>query len=205
MSSLHDKTLALAGLFQSVGLVHDIATTGHADSHDLEVCLKSILELDPHDLNVIYGEPANLTTGLQLIISQMGDSDSKPDMNIARYTISLLHLERKLAKQPQMLNRIADGIKRAKEQLAHFPISHENIIANLASIYSETVSQLPPKIMVAGENQYLGDNNNANRIRALLLCGMRSAVLWRQLGGSRWQLLLQRRKLCDEAKRCLST
>ncbi len=200
MASLNDRTLALAGLFQAVSLVQDIATTGHADSHDLEVCLKSILELDPDNLNTIYGNPSNLATGLQLIISQLGAEGSQPDIDIARYTISLLHLEHKLAKQAQMLNRISEGVNRAKEQLAHFPISHENIIANLAGVYSETISQLPPKIMVAGDNQYLNNPHNANRIRALLLSGMRSAVLWRQLGGSRWQLLFQRRKLCKAAK-----
>jgi len=203
MASLHDKTLALAGLFQATSLVQDIATTGHADSHDMEVCLKSLIELDPDDLNNIYGNPANLATGLQLIISQLGADDSKPNMDIARYTISLLHLERKLAKQPNMLNIISKGINLAKKQLEHFPITHENILANLAGIYSETVSQITPKIMVAGDNQYLGDSNNANRIRALLLCGMRSAVLWRQLGGSRWQLLFQRRRLCEAAKHIL--
>ena len=203
MASLHDKTLALAGLFQATSLVQDIALTGHADSHNMEVCLKSIMELDPDDLNNIYGNPSNLTTGLQLIVTQLGADDSKPNMDIARYTISLLHLERKLARQPQMLERISEGVSRAKEQLAHFPISHENIIANLAGVYAETISQLPPKIMVSGDNQYLGDTVNANRIRALLLCGMRAAVLWRQLGGNRWQLLFQRRKLCEAAKQIL--
>jgi high frequency lysogenization protein len=58
--------------------------------------------------------------------------------------------------------------------------------------------------MVSGDNQYLGDPGNANRIRALLLSGIRSAVLWRQLGGSRWQLLFQRKKLCEQARAILS-
>lgn len=203
MGSLYDKTLALAGLFQATSLVQDIATTGKADNHDMEVCLKSIMELDPDDLNTIYGHPHNLDTGLQLIITQLGANDSKPDMDIARYTISLLHLERKLAREPHMLEVISEGVKRAKDQLQHFPITHENVLANLAAIYSETVSQIAPKIMVAGDNQYLGDSLNASRIRALLLCGMRSAVLWRQFGGSRWQLLFQRRKLCEMAQRIL--
>lgn len=203
MASLHDKTLALAGLFQAVSLVQDIANTGKADGNDIEVCLKSLMELNPDDLNNIYGSPVNLTTGLQMIITQLGADDSSPNMDIARYIISLLHLERKLAKQPHMLSVIDEGITRAKKQQDHFPINHENILANLAGIYSETVSQIKPKIMVSGDNQYLGDTNNANRIRALLLCGMRSAVLWRQLGGSRWQLLFQRRKLCEAAKHIL--
>ncbi|MDH5444264.1 MAG: high frequency lysogenization protein HflD [Gammaproteobacteria bacterium] len=204
MASLYNKTLALAGIFQSCALVQQVATTGQLDTDELEVCLKSIVELNPDDLVNIYGAPENLRTGLKLIVSQFGANDSKPDIDIARYTISLLHLEKKLAKHPQMLQRISDGVERAKEQLEHFPITHENIIANLASIYSDTISQIPPKIMVSGDNQYLGDNNIANKIRALLLSGMRSAVLWRQMGGSRWQLLMQRKKLVQQAEHILS-
>lgn len=204
MALLHDKTLALAGLFQATALVQQVATTGHANAADMEVCLKSLIELNPDSLTNIYGNEGNLATGLKLIISQFGANDSKPDIDIARYTISLLHLERKLAKQAPMLDAISEGIERAKKQLEHFPITHENVIANLAGIYSDTISRIPPKIMVSGDNQYLGDTGNANLIRALLLCGMRSAVLWRQLGGSRWQLLFQRRKLCEEAQQILT-
>ena len=63
---------------------------------------------------------------------------------------------------------------------------------------------MAPKIMVSGENQHLSNPDQANKIRALLLAGMRSAVLWAQLGGSRWQILLQRRRLTEEAERILN-
>ena len=36
-------------------------------------------------------------------------------------------------------------------------------------------------------------------IRALLLAGIRSAVLWRQLGGRRWRLVTQRQRLLQIA------
>jgi high frequency lysogenization protein len=57
--------------------------------------------------------------------------------------------------------------------------------------------------MVSGESQHLSNPDQANKIRALLLAGMRSAVLWAQLGGSRWQILLWRRRLTQEAERIL--
>ena len=102
-----------------------------------------------------------------------------------------------------MLAAVASGIERARRQTEHFHITHENVIANLADIYSETISQIPPKIMVSGESQHLSNPDQANKIRALLLAGMRSAVLWAQLGGSRWQILLQRRRIAQEAERIL--
>ena len=204
MATLHDRTLALAGILQATSLVKDIATTGKAHRHDEETCLRSMLELNPVDIHGIYGHVANLTTGLKTLIAQLGQNTVKPDLDIARYTVGLLHLERKLAKRKAMLEQIAKGITRAKQQLEHFPITHENIIANLAGLYSDTISQIPPKIMVSGENHLLSDSAIANRIRALLLCGMRSAILWRQLGGSRWQLLLKRATFVKQAQHILA-
>jgi high frequency lysogenization protein len=36
-------------------------------------------------------------------------------------------------------------------------------------------------------------------IRASLLAGIRAAILWRQTGGKRWQLLLNRKKIAQLA------
>jgi high frequency lysogenization protein len=41
------------------------------------------------------------------------------------------------------------------------------------------------------------------QIRAVLLAAMRSAVLWRQLGGSYWDLMLRRRALLLAAREWL--
>ena len=205
MATLHDRTLALAGILQATSLVNDIATTGKADQHDEETCLRSVMELNPVDIHSIYGHVANLSTGLKTLIAQLGQNTAKPDLDIARYTVGLLHLERKLSKRKTMLEQIAKGISRAKQQLEYFPVTHENIIANLGGLYSDTISQIPPKIMVSGENHLLTDASIANRIRALLLCGMRSALLWRQLGGSRWQLLWKRAALVKQAQHILTT
>ena len=45
--------------------------------------------------------------------------------------------------------------------------------------------------------RHLQQTDTAAKIRALLLAGIRSARLWRQLGGHRWQLIFSRRKLLD--------
>jgi high frequency lysogenization protein len=57
--------------------------------------------------------------------------------------------------------------------------------------------------MVQGEPTYLADKARANQIRALLLAGIRAAVLWRQLGGRRWQLFISRRKILETAQQLL--
>ena len=58
--------------------------------------------------------------------------------------------------------------------------------------------------MVNGSQVHLNNPENANRIRALLLAGIRAAILWRQSGGSRWKLLVQRNALLREARSLLA-
>lgn len=203
MSNFREKTLALAGIFQATALVKNIAANGLVDQHDFEICIRSIFETDPENVDAVYGQVEYLRTGLTTLIEQLGEKSTQRDIDIARYVISLLHLQRKLSKNKIMLDAVANGIERAQRQTEHFHITHENVIANLADIYSETISQIPPKIMVSGESHYLSNTEQANKIRALLLAGMRSAVLWAQLGGSRWQILLRRRRFSQEAERIL--
>lgn len=203
MSDFRDKTLALAGVFQATALVKNIAVNGSVDKHDFEICIRSIFETDPESVEAVYGQVEYLRTGLTTLIEQLGEKSIQRDIDIARYVISLLHLQRKLSKNKPILDDVANGIERARRQTEHFHITHENVIANLADIYSTTISQIPPKIMVSGESQFLSNTEQANKIRALLLAGMRSAVLWAQLGGSRWQILLRRRRFSQEAERIL--
>jgi len=75
---------------------------------------------------------------------------------------------------------------------------HENVLANLGEVYQNTISTLQPRIMVNGEQEYLSRPEIANKIRACLLAGVRSAILWRQCGGTRWKFLFYRKKIQAE-------
>ena len=204
MSSWQDKTLALAGIFQAASLVKNISTTGMVEQNDFETCIESIFVTDPDNTEMVYGDVSKLHTVLKILIEQFEAKSNKRDMEIARYVISLLHLQGKLARNKALMDTLTNGIDRAKAQSEHFSMTHENVIANLAGIYSDTISLIQPKIMIAGEERFLTNKNNTDKIRALLIAGMRSAVLWRQLGGSRWQILLQRKRFIREAKDLLS-
>jgi high frequency lysogenization protein len=122
---------------------------------------------------------------------------------VVKYVIAILYLERRLARRPAMLERISAAVESARRQSEHFPVTHSNVIANLAGCYRETLSTLTPRIIVTGEHGHLSNPEVANTVRALLLAAIRSAVLWRQCGGARWGLLLGRRKLLTEAQRLL--
>lgn len=204
MKNLTEKTLALAAVFQSADLVKQIAMTGKYDQHDAKVILNGIFDTNPSSAEAVFGGVENLRSGLQLLINQMSSETSQRDMDITRYVVAMLHLQGKLLKNNEMLDYLSKGIERAKLQSEHFELMHDNVFANLAGLYSDTVSQLTPKIMVSGEGQHLGQSDNANKVRAILLGGIRAAVLWNQLGGSRWQILFKRKQFVSEAHRILA-
>ncbi len=205
--SIFDRTIALAGIYQSITLVQQVANSGMMDVHNFEVIISSLLQNDPDKTQDVYGNLTNIRSGLESVQTQLnnGNSNSSQSSNteINRYVVTLLHLERKLSQNKKMLDLLATRLDAVRLQLEHFPVTHENVLANLADIYAETISTLAPKIMVKGEEKFLSQTNNANKIRALLLSAIRSAVLWQQVGGTRWQLLLKRKYYVLEAKNIL--
>ena len=203
MKNLTDKTIALAGIFQSASLVTQIASKGIVDSHDLETAVRSTLNMNPSSTAAVYNGVDNLRTGFHTLCSHLGEGALQRDANTARYVISLLHLSRKLLKNDAMLATISQRLERVQEQVDMFGVTHDNTLANLASIYSETISTLSPKVIVTGEDSYLTSPGNADKIRAILLSGIRSGILWLQVGGSRWQIVLKRRFFVQEATRIL--
>jgi high frequency lysogenization protein len=219
--SITDRTLALAGLFQATRLVQQVANSGHADERDMETCLNSIFRVDVERAEDAFAGVDKLTTGLRILVEQLSGSafassnrqndgknhqqnhQQKKDLYITKYVAGVMVLEKRLKNNPAMLTTISDGIDRARQQIEHFSLLHENVIASLAHTYSQTISTLKPRIMVQGEHVYIANPNNANRIRALLLAAIRAAVLWRQCGGTRWQLLFQRGAIVTEAQRLM--
>jgi len=202
--SMADSTLALAGVFQAAALVKQVACEGRADEDAFETCIHSIFEVNPESTEAVFGGRFKLAGGLRILCEQFGDGDKKAHFDITKYVISIMHLERKLAKRRELLTALADGIERVRGQADHFSTTHENIIAALADLYVNTISTLTPRIMVQGEHSYLSAPANANKVRVLLLAMMRAVVLWRQCGGSRWQLIFRRRQVYNTAKRLLT-
>ena len=203
--SYREQVLAFAGIWQAVKLVQQVARTGNANTVDLEASLKTLFVTDPETTEEVYGSIKTMTIGLETILDQFGEATNHRDMELTKYVVGLMHLERKLANSPDVMQKLVKGIDLAKSQVQHFgSASHENVIASLAETYSNTISTLAPKIIVQGDQGYLGNPNNAAKVRALLLAGIRSAVLWYQCGGRRLNLLLSRKKLLNQTKELLN-
>jgi high frequency lysogenization protein len=198
----HDRAIALAGVMQAVDLVRTIARRGQTHADDTATCLTSLLQIDAASSAAIYGGVARLRTGLRLLEQQL---EQPRDMELTRYAVALLGLERKLARRPELLATLRAGIEDVMHNLPHFPVDHSNTIARFAGLYLNSLSTLTPRIMVNGDPVHLNNPENANRIRALLLAGVRAAILWRQSGGGRLTLLLRRNPLLRETRRLLAS
>lgn len=199
--SQEDKTIALAGVFQAAQLVKDIAREGKSNHAAIESSLESLLNFDAPTVISVFGNLSGVIQGLRTLQNQLDNSTQSRNIDITRYAITLIHLQRKLEKNPAMLEEISSRLDSVKSQLDYFDLSHPNTIAKLAEIYKTTISTMLPKIMIEGEQVYLSNNSNADKIRALLLAGIRSAVLWKQTGGSRLQLLFSRKKYLNSTKK----
>jgi len=200
---MEDKVLALAGIFQAAELVYQIARHGRCDEQDLTASVGSILKLDAATTPEIYDGIAGVRTGLRVFLRELGGDTRTRQLEVLRYALGVVILEKRLRKRPDMLRVIRQGVERATLQAEHFSLTHPNVLANLAGLYSDTLSTFSYRIQVLGEPSHLQNPNNVNKVRTLLLAGVRSAVLWRQKGGKRWQLLLSRRTLLQTAETLL--
>jgi len=200
--SLNDQVLCFAGLFQAASLVKRTANIGRKIDYAVDACINSLFVIDAESVEQIYGGSAHLRLGLETLIKQIGQAELR-DIEITRYAITLIHLEKKLSRQQPLLTILEQGIDTAKSQAEYFSCSHDNVIGNLADLYQKTISTITPKIIVTGDESMLRMPANAMLIRTLLLTGIRSAMAWRQCGGSRWQLLFKRKAILNEAKAAL--
>lgn len=202
LNTITNQTIALAGIAQAAALVQQLATTGTADPVAMEASIGSVLKIDSDNVIDVYGSLDGLKLGLKQLNEQMtGYKIANPEQ--ARYSASLVFLENQLSSRKDMLKSIQIGITKAKAQSEHFGLLHENVLANLGEIYQSTISTLQPRIMVNGEQAYLSRPEIANKIRACLLAGIRSAILWKQCGGARWKFLFYRKKIQAELQNLL--
>ncbi|MEE3119165.1 high frequency lysogenization protein HflD [Marinobacter sp.] len=199
--SLDDQTLALAGVFQAANLVQQIAHNGQCSETSLETCIRSLFATNPAStLDVYGGELTDIREGLVTLASVLGQQSKQQDIEVLRYVLNLIHLESKLNRRSDMLEVIGSRIDQARHTASHFGFTHSNLISNLASVYTDTISTFRLRIQVSGNPSVLQRDENAAKVRALLLAGIRSAVLWRQTGGRRWQLIFSRRKVIERAR-----
>ncbi len=200
--SIENRTLALAGMFQTAELVHKISQKGLFDQNPFEASINSLIKLDADSVIDVYGEISQISTGLRVLLEELGGE--RKNMEIMQNVLGMIFLERKLIKEPNMLKHIQTEIMAVKIKTEELSINHPEVLQHLANIYTETISKFDFRIKINGDKNLLENPNNVNKIRALLLAGIRSAVLWQQKGGRKWQFVFSRRKTVNTARNLLN-
>ncbi|WP_406667541.1 high frequency lysogenization protein HflD [Gallaecimonas sp. GXIMD1310] len=192
--------MALAAAVQAVSLVQKVARDGQCDMDQLYTLMRGTLNTSPSSPEEVYAH-GSLEAGYQQLLALLGDNSKDPELT--RYLIGLLALERRLAKRRDVLALLGERLEQVKRQVSHYGLEDEKVLNSLADIYVELISPLGARIQVAGSPANLQQSLNQAKVRAALLAGIRALVLWRQLGGSRWQLLFKRRALIAQAQQAL--
>lgn len=187
--------ISLAGAAQAVNLVEQLAKTGYLHSDQFETAVKSLLDQSPATTESVFGGAENLAQGFEVLDELLTHHRHPKNGDLLRYMLGVMHLQKRLAKRQALLQVIGARLQKAADQAEHFGPSHENVVANIADIYTDTISKFQFRIQVTGEYSYLQQPRLAAQVRVLLLAAIRAITLWRQVGGSRWQLLLYRGKI----------
>lgn len=190
-AKIEERVMALAGILQAAALVSHAANNGMLSQNSLESSLSSIFVTSPTDALEVYGGTEGVSLGVKLLHEILVKLRLVEHGELFRYSMSLVGLARKLASQQGVLQELRRKISYIDDhrQVVDPQLLNASVIAGLADLYQDTIGQIGHKIQIVGKRQHLENTSNVNRIRALLLAGIRSAVLWQQLGGRRRHLL----------------
>ncbi len=183
--------LPLAGIVQAIHLVVGAAKHGMVSQDSLDKTLAPIFVQDPNSISEVYAGTKNVTLGLNILKELLTNFRAEEHGDVVRYSLAVIGLERSLAAAPEKLIALGNEIERLG---AVYETTGEMPVKDLAGVYERIIGTIEPRIRISGNRGHLQNVANIERIRALLMAALRSAVLWRQVGGRRWQLLLQRGK-----------
>ena len=200
---MKERTMALAGIFQATELVRQAANHGTWSGYAADTCLESLLAIEADSIEDIFGSAHRLRLGAETLISVLqGD---RRYMESLGYAVSIMQLENNFRKKEAMQARIGTELQYIAEIDDGTEIHEIKDLQakKIAQLYTQTISTITPRIVINGRPQHLQIDRTVNWIRTLLFAGLRSAVLWRQMGGGRFSLMFGRKKMLEQAETLL--
>ncbi len=193
------QVLALAGLVQAARMVDQVAKTGSYPAAFFEASLRSLFAFDAPTVDAVYGNIQGVKLGLRSVVDMLTDPTNEDHVAMGAYVRGLLKLEDHFGKRPDLQEVVASRLGHVNFKAQHFSDDSVQLAASISAIYQDTISHLPYRIKVKGNAQHLQQTKNADLVRTLLLAGLRSAHLWRQLGGKSRHFLFRGGKLAATA------
>lgn len=200
---MKDKNLALAGVFQASELVRQAACHGTWSGYAATSSLNSLFKLEAGSIEEIFGSKQRMRLGAETLMAVLQGDNHYADT--LRYSVGLLQLQRKFSRSGKLqdevgdnLAKISDGGQDLEQHEREDGQAHE-----IAQLYARTISQMSPRIVVSGKPQYLQNERTTDWIRTLLMAGIRSATLWQQMGGGRFELMFGRKNILRDVEKFL--
>lgn len=187
-----DQTIALAGLYQALALTQSVARDGNMTDSCLPATLESVLKLEPQDYLDVYGMAQNLRLGLRMLSETVVNRNDASTIERTRHAVDLMYLESQLQADTKATRALGDDIRAIAMLYDAQNTPIQELAQDLGRMYQAHISPLGPKVIVKGNPSFLGTDEYASMIRALLLAAIRAIALWRQAEGKRWSLLLGR-------------
>ena len=196
---LQQQVIALAGVVQAARMVDQVAKTGSYPAAFFEASLRSLFAFDAPTVDAVYGNIQGVKLGLRSVVDMLTDATNEDHVAMGAYVRGLLKLEDQFGKRPDLQEVVASRLGHVNFKAQHFSDDAVELAASISAIYQDTISRLPYRIKVKGNVQHLQQTKNADLVRTLLLAGLRSAHLWRQLGGRPRHFLFKGGKLAATA------
>lgn len=198
LTSQRNQTIALAAVCQAALLVCDASKGKSIDKEVTTQLFKGVMVTSPDSIFDVYQNIQDLRGGCESILKQMSGRTDRRDMELTRYVAGMMALSKKLMNSNKAQQDLTDTIDQISRRLDHFDISSDSVIRNFADGYSKAISPLGQKIQVMGDPNVLTQDIVQHKIRAILLAGVRAAVLWRQMGGKRRQFIFNRKQILQD-------
>lgn len=201
---MRDATIAFAGMLQAGELVRQIASSGHCSQQAAHHSLASIFERAPDSTEDSFGGIEGVRLGLRMLIEIFSARTQRESMQGLNYALGLAKLSAKLRRDSQRMNALGEeiGLIESAWQQREGDLD-PSVLSQLADAYQQFISSMDFRLSINGKPDYLKQSEKIAFIRALLLAGIRSAILWHQVGGRQWRLIFQRARMLQEARRLL--
>jgi high frequency lysogenization protein len=203
LTPVENQAIALAGVFQAASLVDQLSITGKINQLAFDCSFDSLFTFEAPTTLEVYGDLANIQRGLKALEMYLSGEGGKPTKAMTYYILTLLKIAKQLKKNDTMSSKIFEKLQEIDTQSSAFEFGRSNVTSKIGALYQETISTVSPRVIVKGEQSYLSNADTLAKIRTLLLAGIRSAILWNQIGGTQWRLLFTRASYVRSAEKLL--
>ncbi len=194
---LKNETISLGAIYQACNEIKKIAWQGEINVNAIEPLINSVYQITSENIDDIYINIKRLNTGLDFLRRQLvGDAFSR-DAEVTRYFEAIGILIKNMNKKEDIFNKLRQQLTQQNMAVEKGNLDDHALF--LSNLYLNTVSTVEPRIIVNGDNKYLTDKKNAAMIRSLLLCAIRSYILWQQSGGSKFRMFIFKKKIAKLA------